>query len=67
MNLFAIIGTFFHIGQTEELKQRSPKYKADVIHANNSNCEKYSECLRTCSKMEEPYFNIYPFLYEENK
>ena len=58
---------FFYIGQTEELKQRTRKHKSDVIHPNNSNCKKCSEHLRTCSKMKEPYFNIYPFLYEENK
>ena len=58
---------FFYIGQTEELKQRTRKHKSDVIHPNNSNCKKCSEHLRTCSKMKEPYFNIYPFLNEENK
>ena len=51
----------FYIGQTEKLKQRKLKYKSDVIHLNNSNCKKYSERLRTCLKMKEPYFNIYPF------
>ena len=58
---------FFYIRQTEELKQRTRKHKSDVIYSNNSNCKKCSEHSRTCSKMEEPYFNIYPFLYEENK
>ena len=57
----------FYIGQTEDLKQRTRKHKSDVSHPNNSNCKKCSEHLRTCSKMKEPYFNIYPFLYEENK
>ena len=58
---------FFYIGQTEELKLRTRKQKSDVIHPNNRNSKKCSEHLRTCSKMKEPYFNIYPFLYEENK
>ena len=58
---------FFYIGQTEELKQHTRKHKSDVIHPNNSNCKTSSEHLRTCSKMKEPYFNIYLFLYEENK
>ena len=58
---------FFYIGQTEELKQRTRKQKSDVVHPNNSNSKNCSEHLRTCSKMKEPYFNIYPFLYEENK
>ena len=57
---------FFYIGQTEESKQRTRKHKSDVIHPNNSNCKKFSKHLRTCSKIKEPYFNIYPFLYEEN-
>ena len=52
---------FFYIGQTEELKQHTQKHKSDVIHPNNSNCKKYSEHLRTCSKIKKPYFNIYPF------
>ena len=46
---------FFYIRQTEELR----KHKSDVIHPNNSNCKKCSEHLVTCSKMKEPYFNIY--------
>ena len=58
---------FFYIGQTEEWKQRTRKHKSDLIHPNNSKCKKCSEHLRTCSKMKEPYFNIYPFLYEKNK
>ena len=58
---------FFHIGQTEKLKQRTRKHKSDVIHLNNSNCQKCSEHLRSFSKTEEPYFNIYPLSYEENK
>ena len=56
-----------NIGQTEELKQHTRKHKSDVIHPNNCNCKKCSEYLRTCSKMKGPYFNIYTFLYEENK
>ena len=58
---------FFYIGQTEEVKQRIRKHKSDVIHPNKSNCKKCSEHLRTCSKMKETYFNIYPYLYEQNK
>ena len=58
---------FFCIEQTEELKQRTQKHKSDVIHPNNSNCNKCSEHFRICSKMKEPYFNMYLFLYEENE
>ena len=39
----------------------------DVIHPNNSNCKNCSEHLRSCSKMKELYFNIYQFLYEQDK
>ena len=58
---------FFYIGQTEEFKQRTWKHKPYVIHPSNSKCKKCSEHLRTYSKVKEPYFNIYLFLYEENK
>ena len=57
----------FYIRQTEELKQRTQKHKSDVIHPNYSNCKKSSEHLRTCSKMTEPCFNMYPFCYKESK
>ena len=57
----------FYIGQIGELKQRTRKHKSDVIHPNNTNCKKCSEYLRICSKKKEPYFSIYPVLYEENK
>ena len=58
---------FFYTRKTEGLKQRTRKHKSDVIHPNDSNRKKFPEHLRTCSKMKETYFNIYPFLYEENK
>ena len=66
MYLFAIL-SLFYTRKTEGLKQRTRKHKSDAIHPNDSNCKKCSEYLRTCSKMKEPYFNIYPFLCEENK
>ena len=66
MYLFAIL-SLFYTRKTEGLKQRTRKHKSDAIHPNDSNCKKCSEYLRTCSKMKEPYFNIYPFLYEEQK
>ena len=50
---------FFYTWQTEQLKQRRRKHKSDVIHPNNSNCKKCSEHFKTCSKIKEPYFNIY--------
>ena len=58
---------FFYIRQTKELKQHTRKHKSDVTHPNNSNCKKCSEHWRTCSKLKEPYFNIYSLLYVENK
>ena len=60
MYLFVTIVTF------SVLDKRTRRHKSDVIHPN-SNCKKCSQHLRTCSKMKEPYFNIYPFLYEGNK
>ena len=62
-----ILVIFLYIGQIEDLKQCTSKHKSDKIHLNNSNCKKYSEHLRTSSKMKEPYFNVYLFLYRENK
>ena len=58
---------FYYIGQTEELKQRTRNYKSNVVHPNNNSGKKCSDHLRTCSKMKEPYLNIYPFLCEEDK
>ena len=58
---------FSILDKLEELRQRTGKHKSDVIHPNNSNCKKYSGHLRFCSKRKEAYFNMYPFLYEENK
>ena len=46
---------FFYIVRTEELKR---KHKSDVIHANNINCKKCWEHLRTCSKMKD-YISIF--------
>ena len=58
---------FANAGQIKELKQRTRKHQSDVFHPNNSNCKKCSEHFRTCSKIKQPYFNIYPFLNEQNK
>ena len=49
------------------LKQRIRKHKSDVFHPQNSFCKKCSEHLRDCSRMKEPFFRIYPFLYENKK
>ena len=43
------------------------KHKLDVFHPQNSFCKKCSEHLRDCSRMKEPFFSIYPFLYENKK
>ena len=58
---------WFYLGQTISLKQRIRKHKSDVFHPQNSFCKKCSEHLRDCSKMKEPFFRIYPFLYESKK
>ena len=58
---------WFYLGQTTNLKQRIRKHKSDVFHPQNSFCKKCSEHLRDCSKMKEPFFRIYPFLYENKK
>ena len=58
---------WFYLGQTTNLKQRIRKLKSDVFHAQNSFCKKYSEHLRDCSRMKEPFFRIYPFFYQNKK
>ena len=68
-SVYVLIGNncdFIYIGQIEELKQSTRKHKSDVFHPNNTNCKKYSEDLRTCLEIKEPYFNIYPLLYRES-
>ena len=55
------------LGQTASLKQRIRKHKSDVFHPQNSFCKKCSERLRNCRRMKEPFFRIYPFLYENEK
>ena len=56
---------WFYLGRATSLKQR--KHKSDVFHPQNSFCKKCSEHLRDCSRMKEPFFRIYPFLYENKK
>ena len=58
---------WFYLGQTTNLKQRIGKYKFDVFHPHNSFCRECSEHLRYCSRMKEPFFKIYPFLYVNKK
>ena len=58
---------WFYLGQTISLKQRIRKHKSDVFHPQNSFCKQCSEHLHDCSKMKEPFFRIYPFLYEKKK
>ena len=59
---------FIWVKQPIENIIRKPirKHKSDVFHLQNSFCKKCSdsEHLHDCSRMKEPYFRIYPFLYE---
>ena len=55
------------LGQTTSLKQSIRKHKSYVIHPRNSFSKKCLEHLRDCSRMKEPFFRIYPFLYENKK
>ena len=55
---------FYYIGQIEKLKKRTWKHKSDVINPITVT-KKYSKYWRTCSRMKEPYFSIYPFLMKE--
>ena len=58
---------WFYLRQTNSLKQRIRKHKSDVFHTQNTFCKTCSEHLRHCSRMKEPFFRIYPFLYENKK
>ena len=58
---------WFYLGQTTNLKQRLSKHKSDVFHPQNGFCKKCSEHLGDCSIMKEPFFRIYPFLYENKR
>ena len=58
---------WFYLRETTNLKQRIRKLKSHVFHPQNSFCKKCSEHLPDCSRMKEPFFIIYPFLYENKK
>ena len=55
----------FHLGQTQDIKQRTAKYKSDVKNLHNSTCRICSEHLRDCNQAE-PHFEIFPFYYKTN-
>ena len=57
----------FYLRQTANLMQRIRKHKSNVFHPQNSFCKKCSEHLCDCSRMKEPFFRIYSFLYENKK
>ena len=56
----------FYLGKAKATKTRLFKHASDVSHPENSNCKKCTNHLRTCSNMEEPFFNFYPFFYVED-
>ena len=65
--LMCSTSAWFYLGQATNLKQRIRKHKLDVFHPQNRFCKKCSEHLRDCSRMKEPFFRIYPFLYDNRK
>ena len=48
-------------------KQRIKNHKSDAFHPQNNFCKKYSEHLLNSSRMKEPFFRIFPFLYKNKK
>ena len=58
---------WFYMSQTNNLKQRIRKHKSGVFLPQYSFCKKCSEHLRDYSRMKEPLFRNYPFLYENKK
>ena len=58
---------WFYLGQTTNLKQIIRKHKSDAFYPQNKFRKKCSEHLRDFSRMKEPFFRIYSFLYENKK
>ena len=56
-----------YLGETTNLKQGIMTPESDIFHPQNSFCKKCSEHSLNCSRMKEPFFRIYPFLYENKK
>ena len=48
----------FHLGQTQDFKQRTLKHKSDEKNLHNSTCRICLEHLRDCNQTE-PYFQIF--------
>ena len=56
----------FYLGKTQDLPQRCRKHASDVRHPENSNCRECSEHLRDCTHLTEPFFQMFPFWYEDD-
>ena len=56
----------FYIGETRDTKKRVRKHKSDVYHPENSKCRLLSEHLGVCSSLTEPFFQLFPFFYEDD-
>ena len=54
---------YFYIGETDDLKQRTCLHKSNTVYPGNSNCSKLSYHLHHHSKLQTPYFRIYPIFY----
>jgi hypothetical protein len=61
--LFCRLCLEYYLGKAITTKTRISKHASDVRHPENSKCRKCTDHLRTCSKMEEPFFHFYPFFY----
>ena len=55
----------YYVGKAAIVKSRISKHASDVRHPENSNCKKCTNHVRACSKMEEPFFQLFPFFYAE--
>ena len=56
----------FYIGETQDFKKRTRKHKSDIFHPENSMCKRCAEHIRDCTKMTEPFFEIFPFYHNED-
>ena len=54
-----------YIGETEDLRKRMNNAKKDIRNPKNATVP-YAIHINKCSKLIEPYFHVYPILYEND-
>lgn len=54
-----------YIGETNNLRLRSNNAKKDIRNPNKATVP-YAEHIKNCTNLEEPFFHIYPLMYEND-